>query len=86
LVIGKRKRWTIAGFVLMAALVLGAPFIAIAIVILIPGMAQEKFISSADGSTGPAFSLCLWIWGGVTVFGFITGSVPIVLGALRRDD
>jgi hypothetical protein len=63
------RRW--APLVVALASLAAGPFVGCLAVLVVPGMATEKFVSEADGSVGPAFWLCLGVWGASTVLGLI---------------
>lgn len=71
------------GIVATVLALLLSPCLGVAVVMVVPGMASEKFVSSADGSTGPAFDLCLWVWAVCTALGLVLAWVPSVVAAVR---
>jgi len=77
------KRAAYLSLGIMLGVSVAAPCVGFAVILAMPSMRNATFVSARDGSTGPAFWLCLWIWAGVTVLGLVLGMIPIVRAALR---
>ena len=82
---GTRKRRVLVGSVLLVGGLVAAPCLAFALVLVWPGMGNAKFVSEADGSTGPAFTFCLTAWAVLSGLAVVAGLVPIALGAMGKD-
>lgn len=54
--------------------------------VFVAGKGSEKFISAADGSTGPAFDLCIWVALSFAVLGGVACWIPFVRHARRAND
>jgi hypothetical protein len=80
-----RSVWLLPLLLALASLC-GAPFAACGVVFAVPGMANERFISANDGSTGPAFDLWVGSMLSVAIVGLVVSGALLAYNLTRSSD